>query len=335
MNVLLLVLGAVLVVAAIVDLLWTTLWPDGGSGPLSARTSSLLWRLLRKAGSTRSRVVSVAGPVVLFTTLVLWILLLWTGWTLFFAGSDGNLLDTQDSSDANWPQRIYFVAFSMFTMGNGDIIPLGGFWQIATSLVTASGMLFVTLGVSYVLSVLGAVSAKRSFASSVQGLGETGSDIVRTAWDGTDLRALDLPLSGLSAQASSLADRHKSYPILHYYHSERGENASALAVAALDEALTLLMHAVPATESGDLYNRTVVRSARSSTTNYLRTLRTAFIEPASSPPPTPQIQQLRAAGIPAVGDDEFEQAVAELADRRRMLLGVVVADAWQWPESRS
>ena len=45
-------------------------------------------------------------------------------------------------------------------------------------------MLCVTMGVSYLLSVLGAVSIKRSFASSVTGMEINSESVVRSGWDG-------------------------------------------------------------------------------------------------------------------------------------------------------
>ena len=217
----------------------------------------------------------------------------------------------------------------MFTMGNGDYVPVGGVWQVATALTTASGMLLVTLAVSYVLSVLGAVAQKRSFAGTVQGFGTSGSDIVRSGWNGTDLHDLDLPLSSVAADASSLADKHKTYPILHYYHSQTRQNASAPAVAALDEALTLIRYGI---SQDSLYNGAVVENARSSVQSYLETLHKAFIQAADSAPPSPSLAPLRALGIPTVDDAEFAKALDELDHRRRRLLGVVRADAWHWPE---
>lgn len=329
MTWILLVLGVVLLVVVTVDMLWTTLWADGGAGPVASRLSNVLWRGVRRTGSSRSTVVSLAGPIVLTATLVTWVLLLWAGWTLVFAGADTSLTDSSDGSTVSWPGRIYFVAYAMFTMGNGDFKPVGGFWQVATGVTTASGMLLVTLAVSYVLSVLGAVAQKRSFAGTVQGFGTSGSAIVRSGWNGRDLHDLDLPLSSLAADASSLADKHKTYPILHYYHSSSGQHASALAVAALDEALTLVRFG---TDDQTLYNAAVVENARSSVESYLETLHQAFIEAAPQPPPTPSLAPLRQAGIPTVGDEQFAQALDELEDRRRRLLGVVRADAWTWPE---
>lgn len=321
-----LIVGVLLLVAALVDILWTTLWADGAAGPLSSRGTALFWRLLRRFGDRRPHLVSLAGPVILASTLAAWIALLWAGWVLLFAFDDGSLLDTTGDPGISWTGRIYFVAYAMFTMGNGDFRPAEGWPQIATALTTGTGMVIVTLSVTYLLSVVRAVAQKRSFAASVTGLGSRSEDVVRLAWDGQEFHSLDVTLSGFASDLALLADQHKAFPVLHYYHSEKREDASAVAVALLDDALTLLEHGV----RDPTWNPVAVKSARSSVDNYLETLRSAFISPSATPPPAPDLDPLRAAGIPVVHHDVFAARVNELADRRRRLLGLVRGDAWEW-----
>ncbi|ELY90524.1 membrane associated potassium channel [Natrialba hulunbeirensis JCM 10989] len=368
MQPLYLAVGLVLLIAVIVDLFWTTLWVDGGSGPLSGRLTTGVWRGLRFVARERSRALSIAGPLILACTLVMWIGLLWLGWAFLFAGGSAALVNTHTGDPATWPGRLYYVAYTMFTSGNGDYAPTSATWELVSAVTTATGMAFVTLAVSYVLSVLGAVSEKRSFASDVTGLGDRSERLVRTGWtggspdgsgrggsDGTgstpgaadggsDTNAhthththpntdnpfagLDLSLESLATQLSLLGEQHKSYPILHYYHSEQSAQASAVAVPILDESLTLFRHGIP---DEDQPNPTLVEDARSSVDGYLETLETAFIEPAAQAPPAPELDRLREEGIPTVSDDEFEAALEDHAERRRKLLGVVRADAWEWP----
>ncbi|AHG03899.1 membrane protein [Halobacterium sp. DL1] len=328
MSLVYLVVGIAVLVVTIVDILWTTLWVDGGSGPLSSRLTSWLWRGLRQFGSERSRVLSLAGPIILTTTLVVWVAAIWGGWTLVFGSSGASLTNARSGTPVTWIDRIYFVAYTMFTMGNGDFYPADGGFQIAASLTTASGMLFVTMGVSYVLSVLGAVSDKRSFASSVTGLGERSETVVETGWDGEDFEGIHPPLNSLAAGLDTLATQHKAYPILHYYHSEEAKHASTMAVVIFDEALTVLRFGV--TED-DRPNHALVENARSATENYLETLNEAFIDPADETPDPPDLDRVRSADVPTVSDDEFEDAVDDLEERRRQLLALVRSDAWHWP----
>lgn len=323
-----LVLGILILLIALVDLLWTTLWVDGGGGPLSSRAATGLWRGLRRVGGHDSRLLHLAGPLILLFSLILWIGLIWAGWTLIFAGNETALIDTRDGGPISWTERIYFVAYTLFTMGNGDFTPRDGVWQIATALTTASGMLFVTMAVSYVISVLGAVVNKRSFASTVTGLGKRGEELVRTGWDGEDFHGLDLTINTLNSELSQLAKQHKAYPILHYYHAKEEDDSSAMAVAVYDEALTLLHFGIPEDQQ---FNAVPVKTARSSVQSYLETLNSAFIKPADEAPPPPDLNRLRDADIPTVSDAEFDTALDELSERRRKLLGVVTADAYQWP----
>ena len=329
MQPLYLAVGIVVLVAVVVDILWTTLWVDGGAGPLSGRLTTWTWRGLRTAGNDHPRALSLAGPLILAFTLAMWIALLWLGWTMLFAGDETALVSTHTGAQADWAGRFYYVAYTMFTNGNGDYTPTTSGWEVASSFTTATGMAFVTLGVSYVLTVLGAVSQKRSFASDVTGLGERSEAFVRAGWTAEDeFRGLERPLESLATQLSVLADQHKAYPILHYYHSERPSRASAMAVPVFDEALTTIRHGV--SDDAQL-NPTLVEDARSSVDSYLDTLGTAFIDPAEEIPPRPELDRLRGDEIPTVRDDAFTDDVTALSDRRRKLLGVARADAREWP----
>ncbi len=320
--------GIVVLVLVIVDIIWTTLWVDGGSGPLSGRLTTGIWRGLRFVSRDDSRVLSLAGPLILTLTLAMWIALLWIGWTLLFAGGDNALISTHTGAPADWAGHFYYVAYTMFTNGNGDYTPTASRWEIASSFTTATGMAFVTLGVSYILTVLGAVSDKRSFASSVTGLGERSEAFVQTGWNNEEFDGLDLPIETLAEQLSLLADQHKAYPILHYYHSEQASRASAVAVPIFDEATTIFRYGV---DDDTQPAPALVENARSATESYLDTLETAFIEPADEVPPPPELDRLREEGVPTVDDGSFAADVAALRDRRKRLHGVAKADSWPWP----
>lgn len=324
----LLALGVAVLLVAVVDIIWTTLWVDGGSGPLSSRLTTVVWRGLRRLGSDRTSLLSLAGPLMLALTLAMWVGLIWAGWTLVFAGGENALQTAHSDLSVTWSGIIYFVAFTMFGMGNGGLYPPDGIWQILTALTTASGGLFVALGVSYVISVLGAVSNKRSFASTVTGFGDDGEELVRTGWNGDGFDGLQSPLHSLATDLDQLADQHNSYPILHYYHSEQPDQASPVAVAVLDEAATLLKFGVRADEQPDAVP---IEHVWSAIENYIETLDDGFIDAAEETPPDPDLNEIRAEGIPTVADDEFASVLDDLTERRRKLRGIVQADEWQWP----
>jgi hypothetical protein len=329
MNLLYFGLGVVCIAVAIGDLLWTTLWVEGGAGPMTTRLMSWTWLALRRTAERHSRALSLVGPLVLVLTLLGWLVLLWAGWTLVFASAERALVDTLNRGRISWADRVYFTGYTLFTLGIGDFVPRTGVWRIATALATGGGMLFVTLSVTYVLSVLDAVSQKRAFASNVTGLGMGGEDVLRSAWNGEDFSSLDLPLNSFVSELNTLTANHKAYPILHYFHSENPRQAAPVSIAILEDALTALRFGVP---EDDRPNVAIVANARSSIGGYLDTLEST-IQSADHTPPPPDIDALEETGIPTVSPDEFSESLEELADRRRKLRAVVEDDARQWPSS--
>lgn len=330
MSTLYLVLGVLFLLVVIIDLLWTTLWVEGGAGPLTSRLMAETWKLVRRAGARNSRVLTVSGPLILILSLAIWIAFLWAGWTLLFASAENILLDTVDARQISWSELIYYTGYTIFTLGNGDFIPQGGLWQIATTLASASGMLFITLSVTYVLSVLGAVTQKRSFATSVNGLGTQGTEILQSSWDGDAFRGLEIPLNTVATQLNTLTANHKAYPILHYFYSGQPAQAPTTSITVLDEALTLLRFGVAEQNRPE---RILIKQVRSSVQSYLEIVGSAYIEPADRSPPPPDIATLREMDIPAVSDEEFASSITELDERRRTLLGLIESDERQWPGS--
>ncbi|WP_226012845.1 ion channel [Halomicrobium salinisoli] len=323
-----LVLGVALIGAGVLDVLWTTLWVDGGAGPLTSSLMAGTWRGLRAFGQGRSRVLSLSGPLVLTLTLAMWVGLLWGGWVLVFASGADALNYTRGPGPVSWTGRIYFVAYTMFTMGNGDFSPASGPWQIATALTNGSGMVLVTLGITYVINVLQAVVQKRSFAGSVRGVATDGEAFATTGWDGDDFEEHDLPIDEFASQLTKIASHHNAYPILHYYRSAEQRYAAPLAVAIFDDALTVLRFGVP---PEDRPSEPLLETGRSSVEDYLRSVYTLPVESADQPPEGPDLDRIRERGVPTVSDAEFADVLEETADRRRKILGVVQSQAWQWP----
>lgn len=323
--------GVAVLAVTVGDLVWTTLWVEGGAGPVTRRLMRWTWRGLRRAAGGRPLLLSLVGPLVLLLTISTWFALMWTGWTLVFASAERALVDTLNRGPISWVDRAYFTGYTLFTLGNGDFVPQDGVWQLATALATGGGMLFVTLSVTYVLSVLDAVSQKRAFASGVTGLGTDSEAVVRTGWNGDGFASLDLPLNTLVEQLNTLAANHKAYPILHYFHSGDIEEAAPVGIAVLDEVLTTLRFGV---READRPNVAIVENARSGVETYLATLDSTVGKDDRAPPP-PDVDALREAGVPTVPDEEFADAFDELEDRRRRLLAVVESDAREWPSSEN
>lgn len=145
---------------------------------------------------------------------------------------------------------VYFVGFTIFTLGLGDFVPADGVWQVVTTLASFSGLLPITLAITYLLSVVSAVVSRRSLAVHVHSLGSsTPAEIVAAGWTGSSFSSAYVQhLVSLASELATLREQHLAYPVLHYFHPRDRATAGSVAIADLSEA-TLLMETAVAQEA--------------------------------------------------------------------------------------
>lgn len=325
---LLLVLGSLLILAAALDALWTTLWVDGGAGPISRRILHLVQRSMSLVfGRDRHNWLSLAGPISMVAMAGTWVFLTWIGWTLVFSAEATAVVGSNDGTPAGITDRIYFAAFTLFTLGNGDFVPNGGIWQVLVGFAALNGLGVVTLGLTYIITILSAVVERRAVASQLLALASRAEDLVLSAWSRRSFEDIDQTLSAVTTTISLTAERHLAYPVLHAYHSARADKSLSVAIGVFDEALTILRYGVHESARPEAM---ALNSARATVGGYLETLRSQRLARNSEVPPPPSLDKLRAAGVPVVDDAVFRKAVDRLAERRSLLLGNMRAEHWEW-----
>jgi uncharacterized membrane protein len=330
MSIPLFFIGFVLVASALLDAFWTIVWVDGRAAPLTKRVTAAIRALLWGVLGNRHQFLSAVGPAILICTVATWALLAWAGWTLVFSADATSLRHSMDGTYANLAERIYVIGSSMATLGVGEFEPASALWRLCISLAGISGFFLVGLTVTYVVSVLEAVVQKRSFASQVQAVGESAEDFVINIWDGNSFRGADVLVLSLAEQVSMVTERHKTYPLLHYFHSATRAQSVPVAMATFDEALTLLTQAV---RTDAQPSPGVIHTAQGTVRLFLDTGKNAYIDEADQMPPRPNIARLRAAGVPLVDDALIDAALSTLEIRRRQLLGFILRDRRHWPSA--
>lgn len=328
MHVLLFLLGAFLVLFGAVDALWTTLWVDGNAGPLTRRHNSRMRRVILRLAGRRHRMLSLTGPIVLVTSVLVWAVMVWTGWVLLYSSDSHSLLHTQSGEPAGIADRIYFAGSTMFTLGSGDFSPSGSFWKIATSVAGLNGLFMLTLAVTYLLAIIEAVVAKRSFASQVWSVGRTAEEWIFNVWNGRGFPAVELQIVSITEQLQLVTEQHHAYPMLHFYHEAAKKQSVAHNLAVFSEVLLTLGHGVA--ESVRPAPAALLPAQRS-IEEFLDTLRSAYVEPSKEQSDPPALERLTAAGIPVVGPAEFEAAVRERQKRRQLLRGFLDSERRDWP----
>ena len=324
-------LGVLLLLLLAMDVLATTLLPSSGAGPITAYTTSWMWKGLLGIHRLwpRHRLLQYGGLAVVLLTLLLWIAMLWLGWLLIFCGADQAVLTNQGHEPADLVSRIYFTAFSTFGLGIGDFVPGWGIWQVLTSVSVLTGLCLLSLGITYLVPVVQAVTAKRALAAHIYALGPDPQQMVLNNCCDNDSEAFEQHLVSLTGQIALLAQRHRTYPVLHFFHTSSLHNDAIASIVNLYETLLIIEHAL----NDEFRPRSgATCPAREVISHFLQTLQEVHIQPVDEAPPPPPLDKLRQQGIPVVDELTFARDLADYDRRRRILLALVRNNGWNWQE---
>jgi hypothetical protein len=306
-------MGAIVLIGIVYDVIRTTL-SAAGAGALTDAVGRSIWRISGRA--------AWAGPVVLLSTAVLWVVGLWAGWTLVFLSAPEAVVRASTGASADAWGRLYFAGYTVVTLGLGDVVPGGPLWRVLTVGAAASGLVLLTLGVTYYGSVLSAVVEKQQLAEQIDGLGCSPADMVCGTWDGNGFSGLDVLLGQIGSGIVQLDRYHYAYPVVHFFREGDPSAALSVQLARLNDALhiwesVVVPHARPAPAT--------LVSTRSAMIALIGTLR-SLVDPADDVPPLPDLASLVASGIPHVD----ASATFEAHDRA-LLLGYVREHGRDWP----
>lgn len=214
-------LGGAVIVLAMLDFLVTTV-SLRRSGPIAARTATVAGRVVRMLPRPLS---GWSGPTSLMAVALVWIVLLWGGWSLVFGDAIGQLTGP-DGAPVDVVDVIAFSGSTISTMGMGVVTPEAGFVHVSTVVASITGMVVLTLAVSFILNVCQIAVTARTMALR---LGDIDTLLrALTAPSGTAL-LLDRS-AALAADAHGLAESRESFPLSREY-DPKGETRDVVRAA--------------------------------------------------------------------------------------------------------
>lgn len=316
-------IGILLVGIVFVDIVWTSLGVSHGSGPLTSVVLRAGWHLatpFRRKSSHRW--MAISGVAMVLSPLALWVVLLWTGWSAIFLGTEGGIVDSAGTVAGAW-DKVYFAGYSLFTLGNGDFRPVGAFWQIASVAAALSGLTVVSLGIAYLVLVVSAAADRRAVAVRLSLLAESPGQLASWWWASERRQAMDEQLLVLVEPIVYLTQRHLAYPVLHFFHGSEPRASPPVAIMMLDDALTLLIYGLTPSERP---TGPGVNALRQAISEYLR-LVGGHGDDHAGPPPL-SLAQLEASGAPVIATDSFNEAIQAVEERRHALHGLVAGEGF-------
>ena len=241
-----LLLGLGLISIAVLDVFLTVLHVQVES-PISNRINRALWRGLLALtrtlpAGTRGEILAWGVPLMIGTMILIWGAQYVIGFGLLYLPfiHDPAIFSTEDAGTSSaLGDAWYFSAVSFFTIGYGDIRPVHPLARLLAVVEGASGLLTVSLSVTYLLSVYPLISRKVAIAVALnqETAGRSDGVVVAARYlPAGRVDALAERLRWLNDELLNIGHSHGFYPIL-YYVRPRGVHESFARTLAVTQGL--------------------------------------------------------------------------------------------------
>ncbi len=180
------------------------------------------------SGRRRERILGYFGPLSLIGLLIMWGLVM----ILAFATLQWSLGSRLAGPDkiVTFGSYLYMSGSTFFTLGYGDVTPLGMLGRLISIVEAGVGLGFLAIIIGYLPVVYGAFSRREINISLLDArAGSPPSSVellLRHGRDG-DLKALQQLLNEWERWSAELLESHLSYPVLTFFRSQH-ENQSWL-----------------------------------------------------------------------------------------------------------
>lgn len=317
--------GAALMLAVLLDALLSGL--QAGEGLLSRWIHRLVYAAVRWLArvSGRRSVLAYSTVALISATLNIWTALLWLGWSLVFWSWPGALEVAKTGQPASFSEVVYFVGYSLSTLGLGDVVATKTVWRVLTDLTAISGFFVLTFAISFIVPVSQARDARRQFALLLHRAGPDAQALVVDGVRGYPDGIQGL-LTDLHTQLNALDAQHLGTPNLHRFHERQRGQALDAALPMLGEALILIGGAL------DMESPRGLRRSLESVDSLTRSYECVHSGPPAHVPLPPDLQPLREAGLPLCPTAEFAAYLQQHEALRRRLHSMARSGGWRWDE---
>jgi hypothetical protein len=229
------------------------------------------WRAWRALGQRiasergRERFLAVYGPLSLLGLLVVWVLLLLAGWGLLWWVLRGQLHGVDGYLDA-----VYFAGVGFFTVGFGDVVPVGGLARLLALAQAFMGLVTIALVIGYLPTLFSAYSRREVQLLTLDDLSDertTSTGLIRSWHADGGLDGLAAAFADWERWCAEVFDSHTAYPMLAFFRSRQPDQNWLTALGVVTDAAAISLAAIQGAGSGPalrLYRRAtgLLRTAR-------------------------------------------------------------------------
>lgn len=273
--------GVGLLLLAAHDVYATILHARARAGLLSETINRTLWRATRAVAfrlsrQRRHRLLNALGPLLLPLLIVGLIVCLLIGFALIYLPHMPAEFSVDEKAvSPAWIEALYFSGITLTTVGYGDIAPLTLRMRLIALTESASGFVLISLGVTYLVTVYGALERKRAVALSFYHRADEGADaaaLITHHFVEDRFIGLSETLRTETRDIQTLLEAHVEHPIIHYFHPiEVHKGMPRLLFIAL-ESCAIIKSCLDCDKYKDVCLHPEVRSLDTSTRYVLNTL---------------------------------------------------------------
>ncbi|HEU4593732.1 MAG TPA: potassium channel family protein [Pyrinomonadaceae bacterium] len=270
--------GVGLLLVIIYDVYATVLHSSARYGPIGERLDRGVWGAAREVAFKLSRkgrhkFLNFVGPFMLPLLLLIYILLLIVAFALiYYPHLADDFTATGEAVGRGFDESLYFSGMTLTTLGYGDITPRTGAMRFVAVFESAVGLISITLAITYLLTIYGALERKRTSALALYhqaGEGADAAGLIAHHYVEGQFYGLRDALSAATRDLQSLLESHVEHPVIHYFHPPEVYKSLPRMLFLLLESCSLIRTSLDSEENSDLRNYPEVRTLEASARHVL------------------------------------------------------------------
>jgi hypothetical protein len=230
-------LGLIIIVLIFLDFFHTTL-SGNGFGIFSRIVNQLLNRLILQ--NRNRKIFLYSGIIHLLVTTFMWLSLLFLGAFIIFTAGEEMVVHGTTGLPATKTERFYYTSYVLSTLGVGDFVPGNDESRILTGILSFSGFILITTGLTYLLSIINAVLQKKQLSFFISTIGKDVEEIFNFFRNQEELSSLVSDASDLRQQILKNSSTYLAFPMSNYFLTKNHDSALIVQLARLYEVLMVV-----------------------------------------------------------------------------------------------
>lgn len=195
-----------------------------------------------KKKKRRETLLSIYGPLSLLMLLTVWAITVVVGFALLHEALGSNIGHISEHN--GFFADLYYSGTTFFTLGLGDIAPIGGAARAITVIEASLGFGMLALVIGYLPILYQAFSRREvniSMMDARAGTPPTAIELLRRHQEANSIANLDQWLRDWEMWAADLMESHLSYPVLCFFRSQHDNQSWLAALSTVLDTCSLVM----------------------------------------------------------------------------------------------